>query len=166
MTKIVAAEASAATVGTTTVYTVPASMMARIKMMWQVQANAAATTTFAIKIGAMTVYQIVLSQGRWCYTALPINQDGTIGAVDATKVASQSYPAIPPSTVGATAELFHSDANPIYLGSAAGETPGGLIYPLPIEYLLDAAQSVSYVLSGAAAQSCAFKLAGTEFGAY
>ena len=132
--KLIAAEATTATVATTTVYTVPSSRAARLKMMWQILASASGTTTVSIAIGAATIMQVAIPVGQYFYTASPLDSPGN--------------------------GLFLNLKN--LLTQPAAGMPAMYLSPLAQDYILSAAQTVTYTISGNAAQSVLFKIQGVE----
>lgn len=134
--KMIAVEATTATVGTTTVYTVPANKAANVRVTFRVQANASGPTTFSINAGNCLVWQVVIPQGTYAHTVVPLDNLQMQGGF-----ATISSSLLQTATTGTTVGV------------------GG---PIGVDYILAATQTVTYTISGNAAQSVYFRVAGLE----
>lgn len=132
--KLISPEATGATVTTTTVYTVPASKSARVRLAWQVRANASNPTGFIVKVGALTIYSATIPAGQYCYTAAYLDSP------------NQVVPRI--------------SADPPY--SPGGGIPAAVVAPMSIDQILATTQTITYQITTNAAQSVAFKVMGVE----
>ncbi|CAB4141062.1 hypothetical protein UFOVP413_26 [uncultured Caudovirales phage] len=135
MAKLIAPEATATAVATTTVYTVPPSKAARVKIAFKMQANASNPSTLRVNIGNLQIFSAVVDTNAFAGTF------STLENIDDGKLYSSL--GVDPS-------------------APASGSPAFLLAQLKTDYILAAGQTVTYTISNNAAQSMNFKVMGVE----
>lgn len=125
-------EGTTATVGTTTIYTVPANKAAKVRLQWYV--SAPATTLFSISVNGQVVFQDTAAAAEFSASAAAI-------ATPATSVALAFQVADPIPTAG---------------------PPTHVIRPLAVDYYLATGDVVSYTIGTLAATSVRVQVVGVE----